>query len=172
VMTISGRCRSSTCKSSSRRALERCTIRFGQIGAAGLPSASDDVRKRSSISVSQASSSSLLRQFTVGKAPITPWRQAAATSSTPERGARVAFLTANRADSWCAGVVAQLSRLAITWLHPLGSLHDQLLKSHKGSAHAPKQIQFVKELPMTGVGKVDKKVQRATFWAGHDRMVG
>jgi fatty-acyl-CoA synthase len=47
-----------------------------------------------------------------------------------------------------------------------------LVKSRKGSAHAPKQIQFVKELPMTGVGKVDKKVLRATFWAGRDRMVG
>src|SRR4029078_2191269 len=40
-------------------------------------------------------------------------------------GTRVAFLTANRADTWCAGVAAQLSRLAITWLHPLGSLDDQ-----------------------------------------------
>jgi fatty-acyl-CoA synthase len=47
-----------------------------------------------------------------------------------------------------------------------------LVKSRKGSAHAPKQIQFVSELPMTGVGKVDKKVLRATFWAGRDRMVG
>ena len=33
-------------------------------------------------------------------------------------GTRVAFLTANRADTWCAGVAAQLARLAITWLHP------------------------------------------------------
>jgi fatty-acyl-CoA synthase len=33
-------------------------------------------------------------------------------------GTRVAFLTANRADTWCAGVAAQLSRFAITWLHP------------------------------------------------------
>src|ERR1700733_533518 len=33
-----------------------------------------------------------------------------------EPGARVAFLTANRADSWCAGIAAQLSRLSITWL--------------------------------------------------------
>ena len=47
-----------------------------------------------------------------------------------------------------------------------------LVKAHKGSAHAPKQVQFVKELPMTGVGKVDKKVLRARFWAGRDRMVG
>ncbi|VIO73214.1 Long-chain-fatty-acid--CoA ligase [Bradyrhizobium ivorense] len=47
-----------------------------------------------------------------------------------------------------------------------------LVKAKKGSAHAPKQIQFVKELPMTGVGKVDKKVLKARFWAGRDRMVG
>src|ERR1700689_2738201 len=43
-------------------------------------------------------------------------------------GARVAFLTGNRADAWCAGIAAQLSRLAITWLHPLGSLEDQLFQ--------------------------------------------
>jgi len=47
-----------------------------------------------------------------------------------------------------------------------------LVKTRKVSAHAPKQIQFVKQLPMTGVGKVDKKVLRAGFWSGRDRMVG
>src|SRR6266851_10489303 len=51
-----------------------------------------------------------------------------------EAGARVAFLTANRADSWCAGVAAQLSRLAITWLHPLGSLDDQLFQLEDSEA--------------------------------------
>ena len=30
----------------------------------------------------------------------------------------------------------------------------------------------VTELPMTGVGKVDKKVLKAGFWAGRERMVG
>jgi hypothetical protein len=64
--------------------LERWTIRFGQIGAACLPCASDQARRRLSISLSQASSSSALRQFTVGNAPITPRLQAAATRSTPE----------------------------------------------------------------------------------------
>ena len=49
-------------------------------------------------------------------------------------GARVAFLTANRADTWCAGVAAQLSRLAITWLHPLGSLEDQLFQLEDSDA--------------------------------------
>src|SRR6202040_931941 len=43
-------------------------------------------------------------------------------------GTCVAFLTANRAETWCAGVAAQLSRLAITWLHPLASLDDQLFQ--------------------------------------------
>ena len=47
-----------------------------------------------------------------------------------------------------------------------------LVKARKGSAHAPKQIKFVTELPMTGVGKVDKKLLKAGFWAGRDRMVG
>ncbi|MGX7741345.1 AMP-binding protein [Rhodopseudomonas parapalustris] len=48
----------------------------------------------------------------------------------------------------------------------------ELVKTRKGSAHAPKSVQFVTELPMTGVGKIDKKVLRAGFWAGRDRMVG
>src|SRR3981189_983909 len=49
-------------------------------------------------------------------------------------GTRVAFLTANRADTWCAGVAAQLSQLAITWLHPLGSLEDQLFQIEDSEA--------------------------------------
>ena len=49
-------------------------------------------------------------------------------------GTRIAFLTANRADTWCAGVAAQLSRLAITWLHPLGSLDDQLFQIEDSEA--------------------------------------
>ena len=49
-------------------------------------------------------------------------------------GTRVAFLTANRADTWCAGVAAQLARFAITWLHPLGSLDDQLFQLEDSEA--------------------------------------
>ena len=40
--------------------------------------------------------------------------------------ARMALLSANRADAWCVGVAAQISRLATTWLHPLASLDDQI----------------------------------------------
>src|SRR5882757_6844859 len=49
-------------------------------------------------------------------------------------GTCVALLTANRADTWCAGVAAQLSQLAITWLHPLGSLEDQLFQLEDSEA--------------------------------------
>ena len=46
------------------------------------------------------------------------------------------------------------------------------VKDRKGSTHAPKRIEFVDALPLTAVGKVDKKVLRARFWAGQSRQVG
>ncbi|MEH2558733.1 acyl-coenzyme A synthetase/AMP-(fatty) acid ligase [Bradyrhizobium algeriense] len=52
---------------------------------------------------------------------------------------------------------------------------DELInpvKAKKASAHAPKHAKFVNELPMTGVGKVDKKVLKAGFWTGRERMMG
>ena len=42
------------------------------------------------------------------------------------RGERVALLTSNRAETWAAGTAAQCCGLCITWLHPMGSLEDQL----------------------------------------------
>ena len=48
----------------------------------------------------------------------------------------------------------------------------ELVKARKGSAHAPKAIEFVDSLPLTGVGKVDKKILRTKYWAGQARMVG
>jgi fatty-acyl-CoA synthase len=47
----------------------------------------------------------------------------------------------------------------------------QLVKDRLGSVQAPKRVEFVEALPTTGVGKVDKKVLRARFWAGQTRMV-
>ena len=49
-------------------------------------------------------------------------------------GTRVAFFSANRADTWCASGAALLSRFAITWLHPLGSLDDQLFQLEDSEA--------------------------------------
>ena len=48
----------------------------------------------------------------------------------------------------------------------------QLVKDRKGGPHAPKQVDFVDSLPLTAVGKVDKKVLRAKYWAGQARQVG
>ena len=46
------------------------------------------------------------------------------------------------------------------------------VKALKGAQQAPKRIEFVDALPLTAVGKVDKKALRAKFWAGQQRMVG
>ncbi len=47
-----------------------------------------------------------------------------------------------------------------------------MVKNAKGAAHTPKRIDFVEGLPLTAVGKVDKKAIRAPFWAESDRQVG
>ncbi|MBR0756284.1 AMP-binding protein [Bradyrhizobium jicamae] len=73
-------------------------------------------------------------------------------------------------DKWGEAVTAVV--VAREGTRPDADELINLVKAKKGSAHAPKQIQFVEQLPMTGVGKVDKKVLKARFWAGRDRMVG
>jgi fatty-acyl-CoA synthase len=45
------------------------------------------------------------------------------------------------------------------------------VKARKGSHHAPKSIEVVDQLPVTKVGKIDKKVLRATYWADLERAV-
>ena len=73
-------------------------------------------------------------------------------------------------DKWGEAVTAVV--VARAGSHPDANALIELVKARKGSAHAPKHVKFVTELPMTGVGKVDKKVLKAGFWAGRDRMVG
>jgi fatty-acyl-CoA synthase len=45
------------------------------------------------------------------------------------------------------------------------------VRARKGPHHAPKSIDVVDQLPMTKVGKIDKKVLRATYWADLERAV-
>jgi len=45
------------------------------------------------------------------------------------------------------------------------------VKQRKGPHHAPKSIEVVDQLPLTKVGKIDKKALRATYWAGLERAV-
>ncbi|WP_235738677.1 fatty-acid--CoA ligase FadD8 [Nocardioides alcanivorans] len=49
---------------------------------------------------------------------------------------------------------------------------QEMVKERKGSVQAPKQVIGVDALPLTGLGKPDKKALRARFWEGHDRTVG
>jgi fatty-acyl-CoA synthase len=47
-----------------------------------------------------------------------------------------------------------------------------VVKDRKGSVQSPKQVVIVESLPLTGLGKPDKKAVRAKFWAGAGRAVG
>jgi fatty-acyl-CoA synthase len=49
---------------------------------------------------------------------------------------------------------------------------QQLVKAAKGSVQSPKSIDFVAAIPLTPVGKPDKKTLRAQYWEGSDRDVG
>lgn len=46
------------------------------------------------------------------------------------------------------------------------------VKDRKGAVQAPKQVVFVDALPLTALGKPDKKALRARFWEGAGRAVG
>lgn len=46
------------------------------------------------------------------------------------------------------------------------------VKERKGSVQSPKQVIVVDSVPVTALGKPDKKAVRAQFWAGSDRAVG
>jgi fatty-acyl-CoA synthase len=46
-----------------------------------------------------------------------------------------------------------------------------LVRERKGAVYTPKAIEFVDALPMTGLGKLDKKAIRARFWQGLARAV-
>ena len=47
-----------------------------------------------------------------------------------------------------------------------------LVKEAKGSVQSPKTIDFVDAIPLTPVGKPDKKALRAPYWQGRERGVG
>jgi fatty-acyl-CoA synthase len=46
-----------------------------------------------------------------------------------------------------------------------------LVKERKGSVYAPKQVEFMEVLPVTGLGKIDKKALRAPYWKTAQRSV-
>ena len=46
-----------------------------------------------------------------------------------------------------------------------------LVKARKGSVSAPKSIDFVDEIPVSPLGKPDKKALRARYWESAERQV-
>jgi fatty-acyl-CoA synthase len=47
----------------------------------------------------------------------------------------------------------------------------QLVKEKKGAIQAPKQVDIVDSLPVTALGKTDKKALRRKYWGERERMV-
>jgi fatty-acyl-CoA synthase len=73
-------------------------------------------------------------------------------------------------DKWGEAVTAVI--FARDGARPNAKELINLVTARKGSAHAPKHVKFITEWPMTGLDKVDKKVLKASFWVGRERMVG
>jgi acyl-CoA synthetase (AMP-forming)/AMP-acid ligase II len=46
-----------------------------------------------------------------------------------------------------------------------------LVKERKGSHHAPKFVEIVDSIPMSPLGKPDKRALRARYWVGAGRLV-
>ena len=65
---------------------------------------------------------------------------------------------------------------AVVVLHP-GQASDAdalaaFVTQRKGVVMAPKRVEFVDALPMTPLGKVDKKQLRSRYWDSQDRQIG
>jgi fatty-acyl-CoA synthase len=54
---------------------------------------------------------------------------------------------------------------------PTESQLREFVRAAKGPVHAPKQVIMAESLPLTGLGKPDKKQIRETYWSGLDRRV-
>ncbi|MEQ8347968.1 MAG: AMP-binding protein [Sneathiellaceae bacterium] len=48
----------------------------------------------------------------------------------------------------------------------------RFVRDAKGGVYAPKEVEFAAEIPLTALGKPDKKALRAKYWTGQDRQVG
>ncbi len=48
----------------------------------------------------------------------------------------------------------------------------RFVRDRKGGVYAPKEVEFAAEIPVTALGKPDKKALRARYWANQERQVG
>ena len=72
-------------------------------------------------------------------------------------------------DRWGEAVTAFVVRRSNSQVDSASLI--ALVREKKGSVYAPKSVEFVDELPLTPVGKVDKKVLRTPYWQDRSRQV-
>ncbi|PAL24215.1 AMP-binding protein [Sphingopyxis sp. GW247-27LB] len=64
---------------------------------------------------------------------------------------------------------------AFVIMHPGASATAAELQAHvkkkRGAPWAPKSVEIVKDIPLTGLGKLDRKALRIPYWEGRDRAV-
>lgn len=73
-------------------------------------------------------------------------------------------------DKWGEAVKAVVVPRAGKTIDPQALI--DAVKTAKGSVHAPKSVDVVAEIPLTAIGKPDKKVLREQYWRDRDRQVG
>ncbi|MEC9345290.1 MAG: AMP-binding protein [Pseudomonadota bacterium] len=73
-------------------------------------------------------------------------------------------------EKWGEAVKALVVRKPGTNPEPQALM--DLVRRVKGSVQAPKSVDFVDAIPVTPIGKPDKKAIRAKYWADRTRMVG
>ena len=71
---------------------------------------------------------------------------------------------------WGEAVVALVVLKPGASAEPLALM--DFVHERKGALHTPKQLWLEQELPVTALGKIDKKALRARFWDGQARQVG
>ncbi len=89
---------------------------------------------------------------------------------THQPGVSMAAVVGAPDPVWGETVVAYVVRRSGAELSTEGLI--KAVRDGKGAASAPKRIEFVDELPLTSLGKVDKKAIRKALWADQQRQVG
>lgn len=72
-------------------------------------------------------------------------------------------------DKWGEAVKAIVVRRPDATVEPVELI--DMVKACKGSIYAPKSIDFVDAIPLSPLGKPDKKALRQAYWHGRDRRV-
>ena len=91
---------------------------------------------------------------------------AASLNKLQDRAAAVAALLddLSKVEDRTEAQVAEVAKLT-------AEIQDSV-KQRKGSVQSPKQVIVVDSVPVTALGKPDKKTVRAKFWEGTGRAIG